>query len=60
MGYFPIKCIRCACITNNRQVLFDTKDASLAMTDILAKDNTAFVNEEPVAPVQPTVEVEKN
>lgn len=49
MGYYPIKCIRCASVTTNERVLFDTKDASLAMTDILAKDNASFVSEEPAA-----------
>lgn len=46
MSYYPIKCIRCASVTTNEQVLFDTKDAGLAMTEMLAKDNQAFVNEE--------------
>lgn len=59
MGYYPIKCIRCASVTTNDRVLFDTKDASLAMTDILAKDNSSFVSEEPAAAVKKTEKTKK-
>ena len=48
MGYYPIKCIRCSHVTTNAYVLFDMEDASLDMTDLLAKDRPLY-NETPAS-----------
>lgn len=59
MGYFPIKCIRCACITNNRQVLFDTKDAIRTVGGILREENKVYDDEPIVEQAPQQVEIEQ-
>ncbi len=48
MGYYPIKCIRCAHVTDNEHVLFNTKDV---IGDVFVKDRPeAAAVPEPTSP----------
>lgn len=47
MGYYPIKCIRCAQITTNDRVLFDVKSAA---GDIFRNDDVIFAEKEEIKP----------
>jgi len=45
MGYYPIKCIRCAHISTNDKVLFDTMDANKVMERMLEENNDLFMSD---------------
>ncbi|MBE6679645.1 MAG: hypothetical protein E7598_03890 [Ruminococcaceae bacterium] len=46
MGYYPIKCIRCAHISTNDEVLFDTQDVVGTMGGALSKDTSGLVDDQ--------------
>lgn len=39
MAHYPIKCVRCSYTCTNREVLFDTSDTTIDMTDQLRNDD---------------------